>query len=255
MNRNQLRVPPVFSPAPAKPVSVPRAAILQRASATPVAASAVANTTLNRKRGRMSASKSMFVPSSGDGVYVQDGTAFTSPHFKKTSKKYLKDGAYYTLYEPLPDQFFADCLHTAEEVSASKKLRRGSVRSVISATAIKFGDGDTSNNAAAITHAHNASSSPSVGEAYVIVDTNHRPHATAPYHAAAVVAQDGDARITLESFAGTTDAKKRDDSGTVRMYSVNPGHEANFHTTWTTDYFTGGDGSGSGVFTTVIAPK
>ncbi|HEY0752992.1 MAG TPA: hypothetical protein VGD98_03370 [Ktedonobacteraceae bacterium] len=54
------------------------------------------------------------------------------------------------------------------------------------------------------------------------------------YHAAGVVAVDGNDRITVEVLAGIADAQKRKDRGMFHMYTVSDAHRS-FHATWHTD--------------------
>lgn len=143
--------------------------------------------------------------------------------------------------------FITDCLHVAEEImhQAQFDVNAPAVRSRVrtgagAADYAAFGATDPANvNAAqaasAYSHAPgalrrvNAGAMPGLGEAFVIVETGAVQEY--PYHAAGVIAVDGNDAITLEMFAGDVDA---DDANrtvpTFHMYG--PGDAQTFHATW-----------------------
>lgn len=80
-------------------------------------------------------------------------------------------------------------------------------------------------------HARNEAADPQVGQAFVIVALKPGNREMSQFHAAAVVAGDGDDCVTLEAFAGATEQLER---AAARMYTVNGGADS-FHGYWTGD--------------------
>jgi hypothetical protein len=149
-------------------------------------------------------------------------------------------------------KYFQDCLVTAEDLVndlyPNTVAGTDGIRSHAAATGEDFGDGHDKNIALAkkIAKNHplqaNRNAAPVVGQAYVILS----PYKTAPYpyHAAGVIAQDGNSRVTLEVFAGRVDASSRSFDGNYRIYSVSPGSGATFHDVWSPNaVFRSGTGS------------
>ncbi|OKJ63440.1 hypothetical protein AMK27_11095 [Streptomyces sp. CB02009] len=128
----------------------------------------------------------------------------------------------YTEYEP-ESAFLADCSHTAEEIMHRRRLQMGQDASRIRGGAVFGGEGHNGNVQEALAYAWrrgagNGEERPNPGEAFSIIETmwdmddaDHE-HASPsnesgwPYHVAAVVAVDGDDRITIEQTAGSSDA-------------------------------------------------
>ncbi|MFB6627053.1 DUF4157 domain-containing protein [Streptomyces sp. NPDC056374] len=128
----------------------------------------------------------------------------------------------YTEYEP-ESAFLADCSHTAEEIMHRKRLQMGQDASRISGGAVFGGEGHNGNVREALAYARrrgagNGEERPNPGEAFSIIETTWDMHDADhedaspsnasgwPYHVAAVVAVDGDDRITIEQTAGSSDA-------------------------------------------------
>jgi hypothetical protein len=84
----------------------------------------------------------------------------------------------------------------------------------------------------------NENALPDVGEAYALVnlsvkqDHPHEPF-TSPYHAAAVVAKDGNDRVTIEVFARAENAKYSA-TGSYKMYGAG---KQSFHDYWVGEYY------------------
>lgn len=183
-------------------------------------------------------------------------TGATPPHYCKAEGKSREvNGNEYQSYVP-NSKFYADCVQTAEEVMHGRRLALGGdedapIMSRFSRTGHDFGAGDEGeggnvegaleyaagrrgkNSAAA-----NRRERPAVSQAYAMVETAYRSDedeegnrsripANAsgfPYHAAAVVAADGDDQITLEQTASTKDAGKRNANGWFSVYRVGDEH-------------------------------
>ncbi|MEU8617438.1 DUF4157 domain-containing protein [Streptomyces sp. NPDC048623] len=128
----------------------------------------------------------------------------------------------YTEYEP-ESAFLADCSHTAEEIMHRKRLQMGQDASRIRGRGVFGGAGHNGNVRQALAYARNrgvgnGEERPNPGEAFAIIETRwdmaDADHDDAspwnesgwPYHVAAVVARDGDDRITIEQTAGSSDA-------------------------------------------------
>jgi hypothetical protein len=156
-------------------------------------------------------------------------------------------------------KLIADCLHSAEEINAGAELALYELRSRVAGTHTPFGDTDTKNQAAAraFAGARDEAADAAVGQAFVIIETtpfvrdaNGRitiPNPSGyPYHAAAVVAQHGNDRITLEASAGSRHGTVRNTQGIYDVYTV--GHEAHsFHARHQADF--------TAPITIVIEPK
>ncbi|GCE15684.1 hypothetical protein [Tengunoibacter tsumagoiensis] len=173
------------------------------------------------------------------GLYVKDGTP--DPRVCILAGEDVKyNGSTYNKYAS-SWQFYPDCLHTAEEVLKNKKLELGGDQSKVSPTGAAFGTSDAANILAANTaranhvNATNDNANPGLGQAYVMVVTTAVVGGISyPYHAAGVVAIDGNDRITVEVLAGISDAQARKDKGAFHMYTVNDAVHS-FHAAWSTD--------------------
>jgi hypothetical protein len=162
--------------------------------------------------------------------------------------------AQYRLYVPSTD-LFQDCLHTAEEIMADRSFENASggpdwsERSIAVSSRRPVGrshevnvdlaldqrsvaTGNTGGRRRSLRLAGpvNEAVAPDVGQAFFIV--NLAGTGRYPYHAAAVVAKDGDDRITLEVAAGSVNASARQaDIGEFRIYSVSQQGNS-FHDRW-----------------------
>lgn len=191
--------------------------------------------------GKLSENELYFVPEGGQFIYAQHipltchetGASDYVSYNGKTYKKCLPR-----------IQFYQDCLHTAEEIINQVYLEpHKGTYSRESITNRVFGQNDEKNKEIAIQSlttaqatgaAINDTANPSVGQAYVIVNLDFprwKKKADYPYHAAAVVATDGADRVTIEVFAGSTDAASRSIDGNFAMYTVG-GSGLTFHDAW-----------------------
>lgn len=157
----------------------------------------------------------------------------TAPrHCSRTEQTQEANGWTYYAWEPA-NQFYADCLHTAEEIMAGRNFRLNSgVRSQVAGTGDAFGDTEEANVAAATRYARSRSpwatnhdENPHVGQALALVETDYRQGYPAnesgfPYHAAAIVARDGADVITLEAWAGRQNARRRNQNGEFSVYEA-----------------------------------
>lgn len=155
---------------------------------------------------------------------VNDGTVGTVTRYKPAAK------------------FFSDCLRAAEEVMHGKKLRAGSVKSQEKTSHTAFGNSEADNwSAASNATVTNQHVKPRVGEGLAIVEDapiDLGNDVVCQYHAAAVVAMDGDDLITLEIF-GDPDTGKRTADAKFSIYVAKPYSKYNFHHIWSTVF---GDG-------------
>lgn len=136
-------------------------------------------------------------------------------------------------------RYFRDCLVTAEDLinNAYPSLSgTGGIRSHAVATGDNFGEGHDENIALAKKLRNSYSgqvdrdAAPTVGQAYVIVSLYKTSEF--PYHAAAVIASDGNSRVTLEVFASGVDSRARNQDGGYEIYSVLSGSGRTFHDRW-----------------------
>jgi hypothetical protein len=149
-------------------------------------------------------------------------------------------------------KFRADCLHTAEEIMAGRRLNRGYPRSSEPTTGNLYGHDDEDNpngsyqTAQGVAEEHrNQNAVPKVGQAFAItapapvdLDPDDEFADECQYHAAAVVARDGGDRITMEVF-GSSEDKDRDSAATFSIYETDPQSQSTFHAVWQT-LFTNG---------------
>ena len=193
--------------------------------------------------GRLSEGKKFFIPDNNGKIIWATEVPLYSKDAGQGSIDY--QSRTYTAYEP-KTSFLKDCLHTAEEIMAGAKLKTGSVRSSAADHGGRFGNSDEDNKKIAQEIldsddiAHDQAAAPNPGQAYVILNMDFPDSSTVtyPYHAAAVAAQDGGDRVTIEVFASTTDAKNRDTTGDYQMYrgpdaQSKAGRKGkSFHSTW-----------------------
>jgi hypothetical protein len=192
-----------------------------------------------------------FIPdSSGAAVYVaQTATRPRDSVEDKGAGAIAANGK--TYYKWVSRDFVRDCLHTAEEIINGTDLEpHAGVYSKVLGTTSDFGNSDAENIALAESaHASDAKAAPGLGHAYVIVNKSWLekpkrrrgrrrapPQVKSPYHAAAVIAVDGNDRITLEVFANHEDGKNRNTKGDYRMYTTGAAGET-FHSFWQRTYF------------------
>lgn len=128
--------------------------------------------------------------------------------------------------------FLKDCLHTAEELINQRELEFNTqTSSRVKGIGRVFGQPGDKNVKYAKREQEkglnpvNEAANPAVNEAYAIVNTG-QPSEW-PYHAAAVVAKDGNDTVTLEVCATSEDAKRRNTKGNLRMYEI--GGDKSFH--------------------------
>jgi hypothetical protein len=181
--------------------------------------------------GTLSENENYFIPASYRSDLVYAATTAAAP---RSSNKYLGEKAARTkTYQGyVSKKFFKDCLHTAEEINKHDEMKTGGVQSKVSGTSSAFGASDPENIRLATAHASDDAAAPAVGQAYVIVNKKWPKGPEYPYHAAAVVATDGNDRVTLEVFAGTRDASRRNTYGKYSMYATGGGSGNKFHSHW-----------------------
>jgi hypothetical protein len=191
------------------------------ASTRPAAIQRFSEAKLTKHKGDLSASSHYFV--SGGQLWAHSSAA--DPRAcTKTQDKMKPNGETYYRWEGSTN-FLKDCLHTAEEIMANKTFsyEKGAIHSQSRDSSKDIGVDDSTNKSIASTLSSGKGkvddkADPAAGEAYLIVETG--TVKSYPYHAAAVVAVDGTDRVTLEMFAGTTDAKdsERKYPGKFAMY-------------------------------------
>lgn len=219
--------PPVYRPQP-KPNAPRPNAVVQRYTTPDIKE-------LGGK-GKLSENENYFVPASFAGDLIYAATTATAP---RRSNKYQGEKAARTRrYQGYTSmKFLKDCLHTAEEINKNDELKTGGVQSKVSGTTEAFGASDAANITAASSYASDDAAAPAVGQAYVIVNKKWPKGPKYPYHAAAVVATDGNDRVTLEVFAGTSDASARNTYGKYSMYATGGGSGDKFHSYWKDNFF------------------
>ena len=105
------------------------------------------------------------------------------------------------------------------------------VSSQIAGKPLNFGRSRTNNQQVAKPNRKGVNASPNIGQAFVIVSMDMKSEF--PFHAATVVAEDKDDRVTIEVFATDQDAKDTDrtTAGDFKMYAI--GDPAlSFHGVW-----------------------
>ncbi|GAA1205352.1 hypothetical protein [Pseudonocardia alaniniphila] len=166
----------------------------------------------------------------------------------------MLDGVY-RAYVP-STQFYADCVQTAEDIMHNAPRELGNEDSQFRGTGQVFGRDEEGNITGALEYDRkrrgrgkprgrgnpNLHERPSLGQAYAMVETNYRDDVDKdgdivldengrprrvpnnkshyPYHAAAVVAEDGEDQVTLEETAGDAHAERRDQAGWFSLYRV-----------------------------------
>ena len=197
----------------------------------------------------MSENEHYFIPDKDNGaLFVRElARAPRSSNPQLTMKRY--NSKRYQEYRS--QDFINDCLHTAEEINAGRTYVPGSdAQSQVTGGAKLFGNDHKTNIELAQKHAVDEKAAPGLGEAYVIVNKKWlQKVGKYPYHAAAVVAVDGDDRVTLEVCATDEDAVMRDTTGTYNMYETKSSSGKTFHSHWK------GEFAGADPATLVIKPK
>lgn len=205
--------------------------------------------------GTMSANQNYFIPDDfgGQVIYATSQPRASVIYNKSTAPQVTYNSKTYDSYVSWSfsktGKFVKDCLHTAEEINAGKELKPGNVTSKVAGTSVAFGEDDKSNIQLAKRCAVDDAAAPTVGQAYAIVNTAWPKGATSPYHAAAVVAVDGDDRITVEVFASMSDGRRTEQHPPFAMYSTGSGTLPKFHSHWVAQYFK------TNANTIVIEPK
>jgi hypothetical protein len=147
--------------------------------------------------------------------------------------------------------FITDCLHTAEEIIHGRQLAQGGDYTKVAGTGEAFGLSENENIGAAKKYQKEADklggkapvndgANPGVGQAFVIVDTTPKKNKSSfryPYHAAGVIARDGDDAVTMEMFASDQDAMDVERGGEAPQFQMyGPG--LTFHTAHSSEYAT-----------------
>ena len=190
--------------------------------------------------GKLSEGQNYFIPDGNtEMIYATAPPRNSIAH--PTAGQITKGSKTYDPY--ISTLFFKDCLHTAEEIINGANLEDGfggpgtGDFSKVSATGETFGVGESENIQVVRKNSLGNNANPGLGQAYVIVNTKWPKGVSSPYHAAGVVAVDGNDRITLEVFAGTTHGVTRDQQGTYAMYTTGTGSGDKFHEHWKARYF------------------
>ncbi|QJT01283.1 DUF4157 domain-containing protein [Streptomyces asoensis] len=172
----------------------------------------------------------------------EDALGTISPALVDEGKQTQIGDATYHRYS-LGGKVLNQCLHVAEEIinNRVRDLEHGTDASLIDTYSKKHGeraehfgapsDGTNRRMAKEFVRARNEAADPGVGQAFVIVALKPGDREMSQFHAAAVVARDGDDCVTLEAFAGATE---RLEPAASRMYTVNGGANS-FHGFWTAD--------------------
>jgi hypothetical protein len=201
-----------------------------------------------RSNGRYRVSQSghyMVEPKTGS-MWVHKAAA--KPLSCKATGATHPQSADYEEYEPSMG-FLNDCLHTAEEIVHGKQLAQQGDYTKAALTGENFGDSKAKNIKAAKNYETaatglglggkapvNDGASPAPGQAFVIVDTKPATNASGyPYHAAGVIARDGDDAVTMEMFASDADAMDIDRGDSPPAFEMY-GPTATFHSTWSSVY-------------------
>lgn len=180
------------------------------------------------KIGKVSTNK-RYILAYDDVLYVKNGVPAPHNFIADTDvmiEEFKHNGEKYKAHKH-DGLFLKDCLHTAEELINQSELKYASgTYSRVRGIKLVFGRDEDRNKEYAIRekdkgHPHNEAANPGVGQAYAIVETGSR--GKYPYHAAAVVAKDGDDTVTIEVSAGSKDAKDRNTQGELHMYEIGGG--------------------------------
>ncbi|MFH8342501.1 DUF4157 domain-containing protein [Streptomyces sp. AM6-12] len=168
-----------------------------------------------------------------------DALGTISPALQSDNRQADFLGATYHRYS-LGGDVLNQCLHVAEEIINNRvnQLPHGQYASTIDTFSNKKGarteffgqpsDGTNRRMAREFTGARDEAANPQVGQAFVIVALKPGDREMSQFHAAAVVARDGNDCVTLEAFAGD---EEQLEPAAARMYTVNGG-ELSFHGYW-----------------------
>ena len=165
-----------------------------------------------------------------------------APHYC-TEANHDVNGSGVARYEP-SDKFYADCLHTAEEIMNNKRLGSDLVSSKVQSTGDDFGEGIQKNWSAVkgVDDKYaNENASPGVGDSFAIVGQNRHSYTggiLCQYHAAAVVASDGTDRITMEVFGNPNNLNRNVDAK-FSIYDTDPKSKLTFHDVWGSSFKNG----------------
>jgi hypothetical protein len=215
------------------------AAVARLLAPPPVAVQRYQERYFDRARYKVTDGGQYAIRTSGDpdaraAVWVRDGVA--APQFLRPVPNApvvtLAKQAYHEhvpLFAPLQD-----CLHAAEEIINGRQLQENGVHSMVPSINRPFGVGDRENVEAATAAggvqgaAVDIHADPGVGQAFVVVNLR-LAAGSYPYHAAAVVAADGNDRITLEQTRQVADNQTPSRTfGETQIYTV--GGARSFHT-------------------------
>lgn len=177
-----------------------------------------------------------------DVVYIRNA-ATVPPNFvldpRAAVDSFQYNGRLYRAYKYNGGKFYKDCLHTAEELINQRELAINvDTYSRSKALGEEFGRTKPENKQLALRvmqgrHPANQAADPGIGEAYAIVGTGSK-RTEFPYHAAAVVARDGNDTVTLEVCASSRDAANRNTEGQLMMYEI--GGAQSFHNEYAEEY-------------------
>ena len=188
-------------------------------------------------KGFLSEHETYFVHKENARIFAREGHSDPLESVQEVQKAYVYNGRNYYKFKPGTKRVL-DCLKTAEEIMAGATFDDSEVHSQIKGTGGDLGRTLTETKAnvktAAKTLMHiDDDADPGLNEAYVIVETGKKN--VYPYHAAAVVAVDGNDRVTLEVFAGANNAKARNVLGSYNIYSISDASQT-FHSQWKDGY-------------------
>ncbi|TGZ15386.1 hypothetical protein DV517_03590 [Streptomyces sp. S816] len=190
---------------------------------------------------RVSVNGAFAIADGANHIWVRaDSLGAIAPALQADNQQAQFLGATYHRYS-LGGDVLNQCLHVAEEIINDRvnQLPHGQYASTIDTHSNKNGDrteffgqpkdGTNRRMAREFTGARDEAANPQVGQAFVIVALRPGEREMSQFHAAAVVARDGDDCVTLEAFAGT---EEQLEPAAARMYTVNGGGDS-FHGYWT----------------------
>lgn len=188
-------------------------------------------------KGFLSENEAYFVHQESGRIFVEDGKSSPLESVQEVKKAYVYNGKNYRKFKPATKRVL-DCLKTAEEIMAGTTYDDDEVHSQIKGTGGDLGRTfkETTENvktAAKTLMNIDDDADPGLNEAFMIVETGKKN--VYPYHAAAVVAVDGDDRVTLEVFAGANKAQARNVFGSYNIYSTTNKAQT-FHSQWKGGY-------------------
>jgi hypothetical protein len=198
--------------------------------------------TFARKEGRLSQNGMYLLPTKKRAeIWVRED--LEPPRYCQPvldARKVKHDGTSYYKCEP-KTIFPKDCLRAAEEIMHQKALAQGQMASAVRGSNAPFSATEERQDNVALANAYatargtnatgvdpNDLEAPDVGQAYAIVETEYQEGKPVnseeyPYHAAAVVAVDGNDRITLEALATSIDAEELEPGpGSFYIYETDP---------------------------------